>query len=72
MNLRRMMEPTAWTVFAMERLYFLLAHVWEWSDVKRVNGILEKLGWEFEDAPLDVFLAMAGVEPTFEERFPQR
>jgi hypothetical protein len=52
-----------------KRPYFLLVHVREYSDVKRVKGILDKLGSEFEVVPLDVFLAMAGAQPTFEERF---
>jgi len=54
------------------RPYFLLMHVRESSDVKRVKGILEKLGPEFTLVPLDVFLTMAGKEPTFEERFLER
>lgn len=44
-------------------------HVRESSDVKRVKGILDKLGPEFQVVPLDVFLTMAGSEPTFQERF---
>jgi hypothetical protein len=55
-----------------KRPYFLLVHVREWSDVRRVKGILDRLGPEFEVIPLDVFLAMAGNTPTFEERFLQR
>lgn len=55
-----------------KRPYFLLVHVREWSDVKRVKGILDRLGPDFEAVPLDVFLAMAGKTPTFEERFLQR
>lgn len=51
------------------RPYFLLMHVRESSDVKRVKGILDKLGPEFQVVPLDVFLTMAGSEPTFLERF---
>jgi hypothetical protein len=51
------------------RPYFLLVHVREYSDVKRVKGILDKLGPEFEVVPLDVFLTMAAAKPTFEERF---
>jgi hypothetical protein len=50
-----------------ERPYFLLMHVREYSDVKRVKGILDRLGAEFEVVPLDVFLTMAGTQPTFEE-----
>jgi hypothetical protein len=52
-----------------KRPYFLLVHVREWSNVKRVKDILDKLGPEFEVVPLDVFLRMAGKEPTFKERF---
>jgi hypothetical protein len=52
-----------------KRPYFLLVHVRETSDVKRVKGILDKLGPEFEVVPLDVFLTMAGKQPTFEERY---
>ena len=52
-----------------KRPYFELLHIRESSDVKRVKGILDKLGPEFEVVPLDVFLAMAGKDPTFRERF---
>jgi hypothetical protein len=51
-----------------KRPYFLLMHVRESSDVKRVKGILDKLGPGFEVVPLDVFLTMAGKNPTFEEK----
>jgi hypothetical protein len=51
------------------RPYFLLVHVREYSDVKRVKGILDKLGPEFEVVPLDVFLTMAASKPTFKERY---
>jgi len=54
------------------RPYFLLVHVRESSDVKRVKGILEKLGPDFELVPLDRFLTMAGKRPTFRERFLQK
>lgn len=50
------------------RPYFLLVHVREYSDVKRVKNILDQLGPEFEVVPLDVFLNMAGNQPTFEKR----
>ncbi len=52
-----------------KRPYFLLFHVRESSDVRRVKGILDRLGPEFEVVPLDVFLTMAGKQPTFEERY---
>jgi hypothetical protein len=51
-----------------KRPYFLLMHIREYSDIKRVKGILDKLGSEFEVVPLDVFLTMAGEQPTFENR----
>jgi hypothetical protein len=55
-----------------KRPYFLLVHVREYSDVKRVKGILDKLGPDYEVVPLDVFLTMAGQEPTFQERTLQK
>lgn len=55
-----------------KRPYFLLVHVREYSDVKRVKGILDQLGGDFQVVPLDVFMAMAGEQPTFEERFLSR
>jgi hypothetical protein len=50
------------------RPYFLLMHVRESSDIKRVKGILDKLGPDFEVVPLDRFLKMAGKVPTFKEK----
>jgi hypothetical protein len=55
-----------------KRPYFLLMHIREYSDIVRVKGILDKLPPEFEVVPLDVFLTMAGAEPTFQERTLQR
>jgi len=49
-----------------------LVHIREWSDITRVRDILSKLGSEFENVPLDVFLKMAGENPTFKERFLER
>lgn len=54
-----------------KRPYFLLVHVRQWSDITRVKGILDKLGPEFEVVPLDIFLKMAGNQPTFKERFKE-
>jgi hypothetical protein len=51
------------------RPYFLLVHIRESSDIKRVKGILDKLGPEFEVVALDKFLVMAGTQPTFKERY---
>lgn len=55
-----------------ERPYFLLMHVRQWSDITRVKGILDQLGDDFEVVPLDIFLKMAGEEPTFKEKFLER
>ena len=54
------------------RPYFLLMHIRETSDVKRVKGILDRLPTEYEVVPLDVFLKMAGEKPTFEEYFLEK
>jgi hypothetical protein len=56
-------------VLNARRPYFLLMHVREYSNVKRVKSIIDKLGPEFELVPLDVFIRMAGEAPTFKERF---
>ncbi len=50
------------------RPYFLLVHVRENSDVARVKRICDRLGPDFEIVPLDLFLTMAGSNPTFQER----
>ncbi|MDP2885655.1 MAG: GxGYxYP family putative glycoside hydrolase [Ignavibacteria bacterium] len=55
-----------------KRPYFLLMHVREYSNVKRMKAILDRLGPEFEVVPLDVFLTLAGKEPTFKERYLQK
>ncbi len=52
-----------------ERPYFLLIHVREWNSIERVKKILDQLGPDFEVVPLDVFLKMAGQQPTFKTRF---
>ena len=54
------------------RPYFLLMHIREWSDITRVKSILSKLGSDFETVPLDIFMKMAGENPTFKERFLER
>lgn len=52
-----------------KRPYFLLMHVRQWSDISRVKQILDRLGLDFEVVPLDLFLKMAGEQPTFQEHF---
>jgi len=39
----------------------------EWSDITRVKSILDRLGQEFEVAPMDVFLKTAGNDFIFKE-----
>jgi len=55
-----------------KRPYFLLFHVRESSNIKRVKSILDKLGPEFELVPLDVFMKLAAAKPTFQERYLER
>lgn len=54
-----------------KRPYFLLMHVREWSDIKRVKSILNKLSSQFELVPLDIFMKMAGNQPTFVSRYAE-
>ena len=56
-------------VINSERPYFLLVHVRESSDVARVKSICEQLGKDVEILPLDVFLKLAGENPTFQEYY---
>jgi len=60
------------TAMNTTRPYFLLMHVRQWTDIKRVKNILDKLGPECEVVPLDLFLAMAGAQPTFKEKLLER
>ena len=54
-----------------KRPYFLLLHVRESSDIKRVQRILNKLKTkiDYELVPLDIFMKMAGEKPTFKQCF---
>ncbi len=54
------------------RPYFLLLHIRETSDVARVKSILNQLPESFELVPLDVFIRMAGKNPTFTRRMIER
>ncbi|HEY5390737.1 MAG TPA: GxGYxYP domain-containing protein [Hanamia sp.] len=53
------------------RPYFLLLHVREFNSIDRVKKILGQLGSETEVVPLDIFLKLAGNQPTFKTRFLQ-
>jgi len=52
-----------------QRPYFLLMHVRQYSTVQRVKSILSRLSAEFEVVPLDIFLKLAGEQPTYRERY---
>ncbi|NOY58247.1 MAG: hypothetical protein GXO75_04835 [Calditrichaeota bacterium] len=51
------------------RPYFLLIHVRESSDIKRVKTLLDTFGNKIELVPLDVFLKLSASNPTFKTRF---
>ncbi len=52
-----------------KRPYFLCFHVREYTDVKGVIDIMRHLGPEFKIVPLDVFMKLAGMDPTFKTRY---
>ncbi len=52
-----------------KRPYFLLMHVREWSDITRVKTLVDRLGPHFKLVPLDVFLKLAGEDPTFKTSY---
>jgi hypothetical protein len=54
------------------RPYYLLMHVRQWSDISRVQSILDQLGPEFEVIPLDVMMKMAAAKTTFTELFLEK
>ena len=62
----------SWPASNQNRPYFLLMHVRQHSNIKKVKSILDRLGPEFKVVPLDVFLKMAGEQPTFQERFLEK
>jgi len=51
------------------RPYFLLVHVRNFSDIRRVVRMVERLSSQFELVPLDTFVKMAGEQPTFVEHY---
>jgi hypothetical protein len=61
------------TAINTDRPYFLLVHVRESSEITRVKSICDqfsqKLGNNLEIVPLDIFLKMAGENPTYKEWF---
>ncbi len=55
-----------------KRPYFLLLHIREWNSIERVKKILDQLGPDYEVVPLDIFLKMAGQQPTFKTHYLQQ
>jgi len=55
-----------------KRPYFLLLHIREASDISRVSSILNQLPDDYEVVPLDIFIKMAGENPTFTTRYIDR
>ncbi len=52
-----------------KRPYFICFHVREYTDVKGVMDIMKPLGPDFKIVPLDVFLKLAGMDPTFKTQY---
>lgn len=55
-----------------QRPYYLLLHIRETSSVERVKSILDRLPDDYELVSLDVFMKMAGENPTFTKRYIDR
>ncbi len=52
-----------------KRPYFLCFHVREYTDVQGVMNIMKPLGKEFKVVPIDEFLKLAGMDPTFKTQY---
>ncbi len=52
-----------------KRPYFLFFHVREYTDVKEVMDIMKHLGPEFKIVPIDEFLKLAAMDPTFKTQY---
>lgn len=52
-----------------QRPYFLVLHVREFNTIAKVKEILGQLGTDVKVVPLDIFLKMAGNQPTFQTRY---
>jgi len=51
------------------RPYFLCFHVREYNDVQWVKSIIDKLGPGYEVVPIDKFLKLAAMRPTFKTQY---
>ncbi len=56
-------------VMNRKRPYFLLLHVRQWNNIDKVIRILNGLDKQFEVVPLDLFLKMAGNDPTYKTQY---
>ncbi len=52
-----------------KRPYFICFHVREYTDVKGVMDIMKPLGPEFKIVPIDEFLKLASMDPTFKTQY---
>ncbi len=52
-----------------KRPYFLCFHVRESNDIKRVKEIIDKMGSDCELVPIDKFLKLAAMAPTFKTQY---
>jgi len=52
-----------------KRPYFLCFHVRESNDIQRVKEIIDKLGDDYELVPIDKFLKLATMGPTFKTQY---
>lgn len=55
-----------------ERPYYCLLHVRQWSDITRVQNIINELGDEFELVPLDELMMYIRSNNTFTERYLEK
>lgn len=54
------------------RPYYLLVHVRQWSDITRVQSVLDQLGSEFQLIPLDLLMMYVKENNTFTERYLEK
>lgn len=55
-----------------DRPCFLLMHVRQWSDISRVQSVINQLGADFELIPLDLFLMYVKSQNTYTERYLEK
>jgi len=55
-----------------ERPYYCLIHIRQWSDISRVEAILDQLGPDFKLVPLDEMMMYIKTDNTFTERYLEK